>query len=106
MSNKELMEIDQKAVKVQPALYPKNDDAPNPYRAFVTHTGGVYPHTYITVINISDEAKSFTLPWTDLHLSPKEHAVMDIFTLHHLNAASKLTTGEIPAHGAALFRLE
>jgi hypothetical protein len=105
MTNKEVTEIDQKSVVSGPALTPKNDGDPLPWRAWYARTSGPQPKTYAAVFNVSDTAGTWDLAWIDFHLADKPHAVYDVWNQRHVVSAKTLHV-EIPAHGCALFQVE
>jgi hypothetical protein len=105
MTNKDLIEIDQRSVKSGPTRMPKNDGDPLPWRAWYARTGGAHPETYLAVFNVSDDAGKWVVAWLDFGLADKPHAVFDIWNQKHM-AASKALHVEIPAHGCVLFRVE
>jgi hypothetical protein len=105
MTNKELMEIDQKSVRSGPARMPMNDGEPLPWRVWYAQTGGAHPKTYVAVFNISDEAGKWDVDWKGSHVADQPHAAYDVWGQKHIPAAKALHV-EIPAHGCALFRVE
>jgi hypothetical protein len=105
LTNKDVTDIDQNSVESGPALTPKNDGDPLPWRAWYARTGGPQPKTYAAVFNLSDTAGSWDLAWIDFHLADKPHAVYDVWNQKHIPSAKSLHV-EIPAHGSVLFRVE
>jgi len=110
LTNRDLLEIDQRSVKSGPARMPMNDGYPLPWRAWYAQTGGAqtggtHPQTYLAVFNVSDDAGKWDVAWLSFHLADTPHAVYDIWNQKHIPSAEALHV-EIPAHGCALFRVE
>ncbi|MGP8174270.1 MAG: glycoside hydrolase family 27 protein, partial [Terracidiphilus sp.] len=104
MTNKDAIEINQKAVKGgEAATYP--DDPLRP-RYWWAVTGGSQPKRYIAVFNLKDTPQNLDVPWIYFHLADKDHAVYDVWNKKHIPAAKSLRSGIIPAHGCALYRVE
>jgi hypothetical protein len=104
MTNKEALEIDQKAVKGgEAATYPEDRLRPRYWWAV---TGGSQPERYIAVFNLKDTPQKIDVPWSYFHLADKEHSAYDIWNKKHIAPAKSLNAGEIPPHGCALFRVE
>lgn len=105
MTNKEVLEINQKGIAGGPAMMPMNDGQPLPWRAWYARTAGPSPKTYLAVFNLKDDAFKSDLPWIDFHLSDKPHAVYDVWNEKHVPSAKSLHV-DISPHGCALFRVE
>jgi alpha-galactosidase len=105
MTNKEMLEINQRARESGPARTPKNDGEPLPWRAWYARTGAPRSATYIAVFNTSDAPGKWDLSWIDFRLADKPHAAFDLFQQKQLPPGSSLHV-EIPPHGTALFRVE
>jgi len=104
MTNKEALEIDQKAVKGgEAATYPEDRLRPRYWWAV---TGGSQPERYVAVFNLKDTPQKIDVPWSYFHLADKEHSAYDIWNKKHIAPAKSLNAGEIPPHGCALFRVE
>jgi hypothetical protein len=104
MTNQEVLEINQKAVKGgEAATYP--DDSLRP-RYWWAITGASNPKRYIAVFNLKDTPQVIDVPWIYFHLADKEHAAYDIWNKKQIPSAKSLNAGEIPPHGCALFRVE
>ncbi len=104
ITNKEVLEMNQRAVKGgESATYPEDPLRP---RFWWATTGGSHPTRYIAVFNLKDTQQNFDVPWIDFHLADKDHAVYDIWKKKQIASAKTLKTGSIPPHGCALFRIE
>ena len=103
ITNKEVIEINQKAVKVgESSTYPEDPQRPRYWSAV---TGGAHPARYIAVFNLKDVALIRDLPWSSFHLTDESHAAFDVWNRKPV-PSGKLLHVEIPAHGCALFRVE
>ena len=107
MTNREVLDIDQKAVESGPGLMPlRNAQSDNfPSRFWYARTGGAHPKQYLAVFNLEDHPTSSNLPWMVFHLADKPHAVFDIWNQKSLPRAKALHV-DLPPHGCALFRME
>ena len=105
MTNKDVIEINQKSIESGPALMPKNDGAPLPWRAWYARTGGPHPKTYAAVFNVSDAPGTWDVAWIDFHLADKPHAAYDVWNDKRIAPAKTLHV-EIPPHGCVLYRAE
>jgi alpha-galactosidase len=102
LTNKEIMEIDQKADKSGPAVMPMNDGAPLSWRAWYAHVGS---KTYAAVFNVGDEQIKMDVPWLSFHLADKPHAAYDVWAGKHI-PVSKTLHVELAPHACALYRVE
>jgi hypothetical protein len=107
MTNKEVLDIDQKAVSSGSALMPMNEGNVREinYRAWFARTGGAHPKTYLAVFNLSDTENKLDLGWMDFHLADKAHAVYDVWNGKHIASSEKLHVDLAP-HACALYRVE
>ena len=107
ISNKEVLDIDQKAIESGPGLMPiRNANSDSfPQRYWYARTGGSHPKRYLAVFNLADQPSKSDLPWMVFHLTDKPHAVYDVWNQKRV-PSSKTLHVELPAHGCALFRLE
>ena len=104
LSNKEVLEINQKAVKSgEASTYPEDRLRPRFWWAI---TGGSKPKHYIAVFNLKDTAQEIEAPWSYFHLEDKEHAVYDLWNKKQIASAKSLKAGLVPPHGCAIFRVE
>jgi hypothetical protein len=104
MTNKEVTEIDQRAVNGgEASTYPEDPLRPRYWWAV---TGGASPKRYIAVFNLKDTPQEIDVPWIHFHLADKDHGVYDVWNKKHIASAKSLRAGTIPAHGCALFRVE
>ena len=104
LTNKEVLEIDQKAVKVGEAeTYPEDKLRPRYWWAV---TGGPKPKHYVAVFNLKETAQEIDAPWSYFQLADKEHAAYDIWNGKQMAPAKSLKAGSIPPHGCALFRID
>jgi len=104
LTNKEVLEIDQRAVKGGEAgTYPEDPLRP---RFWWAVTGGTHPKRYVAVFNLKDTPRNIDVPWTYFHLADKEHTAFDIWKGRLIPPAKSLNAGLIPPHGCALFRVE
>jgi alpha-galactosidase len=102
LTNKEVLEIDQKASVSGLALMPKNDEEPLPWRAWYARVG---KQTYAAVFNISDEAVKTDVPWLSFHLADKPHAAHDVWSGKQIPKLKTLHVVLAP-HACALYRVE
>ena len=105
ITDREVIDIDQRAVAGGPAQLPMNDGEPLPWRAWYARTGGPQAATYLAVFNLQDAPASLDLPWTGFHLSSRPHAVYDLWNHAPVAAAASLRV-RLAAHGCGLFRVE
>jgi hypothetical protein len=104
LTNKEVLEIDQKATAGGEAgTYPEDPLRP---RYWWATTGGSKPMRYIAVFNLKDTLQAIDVPWSYFHLAGGDHAVYDVWNKKPIPMAKSLHAGTIPAHGCALFRVE
>jgi hypothetical protein len=61
--------------------------------------------TYLAVFNLGDAAGPFSYTWKQLGLRSSHYQVRDLWLHQDLGKAAELK-GTLPAHGAALFRVE
>ena len=78
MTNKELLDIDQRSIRSTPIPVAQEDSQPVPWRAWVAQTRAPQQKTYIAVFNLGDDPGTWDLPWTTFQLSDKPHAVYDL----------------------------
>jgi hypothetical protein len=102
MTNKDVADLNQHATVSGPALMPKNDGEPLPWRAWYAQKGG---KTYAAVFNLADEAKTLDVAWLSFHLADKPHAAFDLWNGKQVPMAKTLHV-ELPPHGSALYRVE
>lgn len=104
LTNKEVLDINQKAIESGQGLMPLKDGKADsfPQRYWYARTPS---HQYLAVFNLQDEATTSELPWMVFHLTNQPHAVYDIWNQQHVRADKALHV-TIPAHGCALFRVE
>ena len=107
ISNMEVLQINQKAVKSLPGLMLMHDGGtqPDPQRLWYAQTAGPNPTRYIAVFNLGDISAKWTIDWVRFHLSKNNHALHDIWKDKELPAAKSLEV-ELPAHGCALYRVD
>lgn len=107
ITNKEVLDIDQKAVESGPGLMPMKDANTDafPQRYWYARTGGPHPRRYLAVFNLEDHSSASDLPWMVFHLTDEPHAVYDVWNQASLPASRTLHV-ELPPHGCALFRLD
>ena len=107
ITNKEIADLNQRAVESKPGLQPKNDGkrASFPQRYWYARTGGPHPKLYVAVFNLADATTSSNMPWVLFHLDDKPHAVYDVWNRKHIPGSKELHV-VLPAHGCALFRVE
>jgi len=104
LSNKEVLEINQKAVKAGFAdTYPEDKLRP---RFWWAVTGGPKPKHYVAVFNLKDTAQEIDAPWSYFHLADKAHAAYDVWNGKHIALARSLKAGLVAPHGCAIFRVE
>jgi len=104
VTNKEVLEINQKAVESGQGLMPLKDGKADtfPERYWYARAGG---HHYLAVFNLQDEATISNLPWEVFHLKNLPQAAFDIWNRKRLPKAKALHV-ELPPHGCALFRVD
>jgi alpha-galactosidase len=106
LTNREVLEIDQKAVESAPVLLPAYDGAGLPLRArlraWYARVGG---KTYAAVFNPGEEPVATGLPWESFHLQRAQYAARDVWTGKRIPAAKALQV-ELAPHACALFRVE
>lgn len=102
MTNKDVMDIDQHATESGPALMPKSEGDPLPWRAWYARKAG---KTYAAVFNLADEPKTLDIPWLSFHAADKPHAAFDVWNQSKISAAKTLHV-ELPPHACALYRIE
>jgi hypothetical protein len=104
ITNKEVLEMNQKAVESGQGLMPLKDGKADsfPERYWYARTSS---HHYLAVFNLQDQASESDLPWMVFHLTDKPHAVYDIWNQKRIKSAKTLHV-ELPPHGCALFRVE
>jgi alpha-galactosidase len=107
ITNKEVTELNQRAVESKPGFVPKSNSksASFPQRYWYASTGGPNPKHYIAVFSLADAETSSNLPWALFHLSSAPHALFDVWNQKRI-PASKALHVVLPAHGCALFRIE
>ena len=107
ITNKEVLEINQKSVESGQGLMPLKDGKSDsfPQRYWYARTGGMHPHQYLAVFNLQDQATASNLPWMVFHLTDKPHKVFDIWNQKRIPTTKTLHV-ELAAHGCALFRVE
>jgi alpha-galactosidase len=101
LSNKEVLDLDQKAGESAPIMLPGHPDL----RAWHARTGGPDGKSYLAVFNLGDGAFEGNLSWAELHPSVAAQAVWDVYKGSRIKAAKSLHVA-LPPHGCALFRLE
>jgi alpha-galactosidase len=102
LTNKEALEIDQKADKSGPAVMPMNDGSPLPWRAWYAHVGS---KSYAAVFNVSDEPVKADVAWLSFHVTDKPHAAYDVWAGKKI-PVSKTLHVELAPHACALYRVE
>ena len=102
LTNREVMEIDQRASESGPALMPMNDGYPLPWRAWYARVGG---KTYAAVFNVSDEPIKTEVAWLSFHLADKPHAAWDVWAGRQV-PVSRAMHVELAPHACALYRVE
>jgi hypothetical protein len=104
MTNKEVLEMNQRAVESGQGLMPLKDGKADafPQRYWYARTASRH---YLAVFNLQDVASQSDLPWMVFHLTDKPHAVYDIWNQKRMGSAKTLHV-ELPPHGCALFRVE
>ncbi len=107
ITNRNVIDINQKAVESGQGLMPLKDGASDafPQRYWYARTGGPHPRHYLAAFNLDDRASKADLPWQVFHLEDKAYAVFDIWNQKHLPKAKSLHV-ELPPHGCALFLVE
>jgi hypothetical protein len=101
MSNREVLDLDQRAVHSAPISLPGH---PN-LRAWRARTGGADARSYIAVFNVSDRPFVGEIGWADLQQSAGMHATWDLYGNGKVDARNSLHA-YLPPHGCALFRVE
>ena len=102
LTNKEVLEIDQKADRSGPAGMPMNDGYPLPWLAWYARVGS---KTYAAVFNVSDKPIKADVAWLNFHLADKPHAAYDVWAGKHI-LISKAMHVELAPHACALYRIE
>jgi alpha-galactosidase len=107
ITNRNVIDINQKAVESGEGLMPIKDGNPNsfPSRYWYARTGGSHPRHYLAAFNLDDHPSKADLPWPVFHVDDKPHAVFDIWNQKHIPKARALHV-ELPPHGCAVFLLE
>lgn len=104
ITNRDVIDINQKAVESGQGLMPLKDGKTDtfPQRYWYARTGG---HHYLAVFNLQDQATSSDLPWMVFHLDNKPHSVYDIWNQRKIPSSKSLHV-ELAPHGCALFRVD
>jgi alpha-galactosidase len=103
LTNKEVIEIDQKASVSGPSLMPMNEGmSPLSWRAWYARVG---MRTYAAVFNVSDQTIKADVAWLSFHLADKPHASYDVWTGKQI-PMSKTLHVELAPHACALYRVE
>jgi alpha-galactosidase len=105
IKNKQVIAINQMAVKSGPGLLKKNDGNPEPQSLWYAETGGANPRRYLAVFNLGSQKAAWDIPWLSFRLADKPHAVYDIWDQKHIPSAKTLHV-EIAPHGCSLFQVE
>ena len=107
ITNKELLSINQQAVKSEAGTRMMRDGAstPDPQRLWYAETGGAHPKRYAAVFNLGDTVATWDLDWIRFHLSARDHAAYDVWNGKQLPAAKSLHV-ELQPHACALFRVD
>jgi alpha-galactosidase len=104
ITNKEVLEMNQKAVESGQGLMPLKDSQADsfPQRYWYARVGSKH---YLAVFNLQDQATASDLPWMVFHLTDKPHAAYDVWNQKKIRSARTLHV-ELAPHGCALFRVD
>ena len=104
MTNKEVLDINQKAEESGQGLMPlKNESSDSfPQRYWYARVGSRH---YVAVFNLEDKPTVSDLPWIVFHLPEKSHAAFDVWNQKRVLRAKALHV-ELSPHGCALFRVD
>ncbi len=107
ITNKEVLDLNQTAVKSTPGSMPVKEGQTSsfPERYWSARTAGPHSRLYLAVFNLGDSPTRSDLPWMVFHLTNKPRAVYDIWNQRHIPSAKALHL-ELAPHGCALFRVE
>ena len=104
ITNKEVLEMNQKAQESGQGLMPLKDSQADsfPERYWYARVGSRH---YLAVFNLQDKETASDLPWVVFHLTNKQHAAYDVWNQKKLLAARALHVVLAP-HGCALYRVD
>lgn len=104
ITNKEVLEINQKAAESGQGLMPLKDSQADsfPERYWYARVGSRH---YLAVFNLQDKETVSDLPWIVFHLTNKQHAAYDVWNQKKVLAARALHVVLAP-HGCALYRVD
>lgn len=104
LTNKEVLEMNQRAEESGQGLMPlKNDSSDSfPQRYWYARVGGRH---YLAVFNLQDKPTVSDLPWMVFHLPEKSYAAFDVWSQKRVLKAKALHV-ELAPHGCALFRVD
>jgi hypothetical protein len=103
MTNKELLEVNQRAASSHPVenLPPGFD---NVRLWLATEKAASYPPEFCALFNVSDKPVALKFSWNRL-IGIKAHRAVDLFTNVDLDASKEINV-TLPAHGSAIFRVQ
>ena len=104
ITNKEVLEMNQKAQESGQGLMPLKDGQADsfPERYWYARVGSRH---YLAVFNLQDKETVSDLPWIVFHLTNKQHAAYDVWNQKKVLAARALHVVLAP-HGCALYRVD
>jgi alpha-galactosidase len=104
ITNKEVLEINQKAQESGQGLMPLKDGQADsfPERYWYARVGSKH---YLAVFNLQDKETVSDLPWVVFHLTNKQHAAYDVWNQKKVLSARALHVVLAP-HGCALYRVD
>ncbi|HEY2858921.1 MAG TPA: glycoside hydrolase family 27 protein [Terracidiphilus sp.] len=105
LTNKDVLDINQRAVESGPVLIPGKAGLPSGWHAWSARTKEPNGKTYIALFNASDNKSQWEISWTAFHLSNKDHALYDLYSRKEIPAVYEFRI-ELPPHGCALYRVE
>ena len=104
ITNKEVLDINQRAQESGQGLMPLKDSQADsfPERYWYARVGSRH---YLAVFNLQDKETASDLPWMVFHLTSKQHAAYDVWNQKKILAARALHVVLAP-HGCALYRVD
>lgn len=102
LTNREVLAVDQHSSNNKELLV---DGALVIWRADAPKTAATKKGTYYAVFNLGNTPATFSYGWRPLGLGGKEHRIRDLWQSEDIGRVTQLS-GNLPAHGSVLFRVE